>query len=154
MSWELQCTVRGSVPSLLAVMRPCRRASYSALLFEAPKFNLTVYSNNSPVGDIRTIPKSEPLEFAVPSIYNDQPVTSWVWSVPLMSSFLTGMFLFSGANSTTKSASTYPLMAVLGLCRTSYAPSWVPHLDILPLKSTLLNKAFKGREVSTIKVWA
>ena len=68
--------VSESAPSRLAVLRQCRRASYSASLFEALKFNLTACSNSSPFGDIRTIPKPEHLEFAALSTYNIQPVTS------------------------------------------------------------------------------
>uniref|UniRef100_A0A2N9EV78 Uncharacterized protein n=1 Tax=Fagus sylvatica TaxID=28930 RepID=A0A2N9EV78_FAGSY len=118
-----RCMVRESVPSRLEALRPCMRASYSASLFEAPKSSLTVYSKSSPSGDIRTIPKPEPLEFAVPSTYNTQPVTSWIRSATLMSCSPMGVLLFSGANSAMKSASTCPLMAVLGLYRASYAPS-------------------------------
>ena len=61
--------MRGFAPSLLAILRPCRRVSYSASLFEALKFSLTAYSNSSPIGDIRTIPKPEPLEFSAPLQY-------------------------------------------------------------------------------------
>ena len=122
--------VSESTPSRLAALRPCRRASYSTSFFEVLKFSLTAYSNCSPFGDIRTIPKSEPLEFAVPSTYNAQPFSSWVYSAPLMCSSSVSVLLFSGANSAMKFASTCPLMAVLGLYCTSYAPSWAPHLDI------------------------
>jgi hypothetical protein len=107
--------VRESALSRLAALRPCRRASYSASLFEALKPNLTACSNSSPPGDIRTIPKPEPLEFASPSTYNVHPFFSKIRSTPLGCSSMVGRLLFSGANLVMKSASTCPLMDVLGL---------------------------------------
>ena len=113
--------VRGSAPSRLAALRPCRSASYSAWLFEPPKPNLTIWSKSSPSGEIRTIPKPEPLEFAAPSTYSAQHFFPRFRSVPLGRSSLVSMSLFSGANSAMKSASTCPLIAVL-VCSARHIP--------------------------------
>src|SRR3954466_6429054 len=55
------------MPMDTAIRRPCRRASYSAILLESVYMIWSTYWTVSPVGDVRTTPAPSPANILEPS---------------------------------------------------------------------------------------
>ena len=116
---------------------PTSKASYSVSLFVAEKpslsdFSLVIYS-----GETRTSHTPEPLWFVASSTYTFHNKGCCREIVP---TDFSSMFYFTinssnrgSANSTTRSARTWPLIEVRDMYLMSKAPRTVPHLAILPV---------------------
>lgn len=85
-----------------ASSRPPTRASYSALLLVVEKSNLMAFVKHCPSGPTRTIPA------ATHDCVEDPSTKSF------QGERVTVDGLFGKVSSTTKSASTWPLIAILG----------------------------------------
>ncbi|KAK4383944.1 hypothetical protein Sango_3105700 [Sesamum angolense] len=117
-------------PATKANSQPAKNASYSASLFDEGKSNFIAYSNLSPWGLSRATPAPLPVDVDDRSTY-----TLHVGVEILASSY---------ANSTTKSANTYALIAGLGWNSIPYSLNSTAHLTILPESFGLAKSCFKG----------
>ncbi|GFY86391.1 AAA-type ATPase family protein [Actinidia rufa] len=106
-------------PSLLADLSPAIRASYSASLFIAGKLNWRHYLKTALSGPFKTTPTP----------------TSWLFLAP--STCICHAKESLGENSTTKSASTCPLIAALGEKLMSKCPSSKDHLESRPVRAKM-----------------
>jgi hypothetical protein len=66
-SCESPRTSRRLMPVSMAILRPQRRASYSAMLFDAGKWRLTAYLMCSPSGETKSRPAPAPIFITNPS---------------------------------------------------------------------------------------
>ena len=65
------------IPSSIAMWRPLTRASYSATLFEAGKWNRIAYRILTPRGEMKTRPALAPVFIRDPSKYKVQH-SDWI----------------------------------------------------------------------------
>ena len=136
---------------------PANRSSYSSLLFVAEKLNLKDFSIVTFLGDIKTSPSPEALQVAAPSTYTLQDRGSHEETIPTNFPSMPYFSAFSStgdsANSATKSTRTWPLTKVGSMYLMSKAPRIVPHLAILPMKSTFRSSDRSGSWVKKPTMW-
>ena len=119
-------------------------ASYSASLLEAWNPNLSAYSMSIPSGEVKIKLSPLPCAFVAPStesFHMGRSVRAWVFSVGS-----------AEVNSMTKSARTYPFIAVFSLYLMSNSLNSMAHFIILPEVSGLCNTCFIGYYVGTSMV--
>ena len=125
------------LPILWTMAIPISRASYFTSFFVAEKSSLNDFSMVIFSGDTRTSLTPNPLWFAAPSMYTLQDKGSYREIMPIdfpfMPRFSVSTSNGDSANSTTRSARTWPLTKVRGMYLMSKAPRIVPHLAILPM---------------------
>ena len=116
-------------------------ASYSASLLEAWNPNMSAYSMSIPSGEVRIRPALLPYAFVAPSTESFQ--------MGRLVGVSTGT---AEVNSMTKSARTYPFIAVFGLYLMSNSLSSMAHFIILYEVSSLCSTCFIGYFVGTSMV--
>ena len=105
------------MPREMASQRPCRRASYFALLLDTSKRIWKTYLSCSPFGEMKSTPAPPPPNFSKPSKYMVQ------WS-----DMDGGVGIWFSLHSARKSTRAWDLIAVLGVNFSSSAPSRLPTL--------------------------
>ena len=129
-------------PTALARSSLSTRASYSASLLVAGKSRQTIHSILSPSGEQSTIPTLPTCLLDNPSIW----ILHWGCSLAPWPSML--------VNSTMKSATTCPFMAIREQYYTSNSLNSIAHSAIRPVDLGLLITRCKGLSIRTTTVWA
>jgi hypothetical protein len=91
------------MPVSMAILRPQRRASYSAMLFDVGKWRRTAYLTCSPRGETKSRPAPAPVFTTDPSKYRVQH-----------SAWICGAGNCVSVHSATKSAKIWDLIALRG----------------------------------------